>query len=115
MSRETTISSVMEFLLSHMASRLPPAALADVFDRLIWCLKDNGEELIRVRNDWLQSDDLNKVAVALAMDEVFPFGGGERMLIELNRISKRWPELEGRCTEILGAWQATTRSGKPGH
>jgi hypothetical protein len=100
-----SIADVMEWLVRSAAPGLPPAALAEVFDRLIWCLADNGGALQEVRDAWLRGDDASKVAIALAMDETFPFHGGDRMQAELARIAARWPEHAARCQAIVASWR----------
>lgn len=97
----------MDSLLENAVPNLPPKGLAEVFDRLIWCLADNGAEVLEVRDAWLRSDDLRKVKIALAMDETFPFDGGDRMRTELARIAERWPELSPRCSEIIAEREKT--------
>jgi hypothetical protein len=94
------VADVMEFLYMHKASNLPPDALADVFDRLIWCLDDNGESITQVQEKWLRSGDRGRVEIALAMDEVFPFKDAVAMTAALDDISSRWPELGARCEQI---------------
>jgi hypothetical protein len=91
----------MDFLMSHRAPSLPPIALAEVFDRLIWCLADNGAALLQVRESWLRSEDRDRVEVALAMNETYPFTRFEDMRAALTRITSRWPDLEPRCAELL--------------
>lgn len=108
MALPTSICEVMEYLLASSASNLPTSALAEVFDRLIWCLADNGDELLRVRDAWLESSDVRKVAIGLAMDETFPFGGADEMQTKLEGIAARWPELGDRCREIIDEWRAAT-------
>ena len=100
------ISAVMDTLFVHRAGALPSQALADVFDQLIWCLDDNGAALMRVREDWLQSDDLDRVDVALAMDESFPFADLTTMDEVFARISAKWPHLSQRCNSIAAARRA---------
>jgi hypothetical protein len=104
-----SIADIMDSLLRDSVVNLPPEALAEVFDRLIWCLADNGHELLQVRDSWLRSDDRSKIAVALAMDETFPFDGGDLMREELGRIATRWPEFADRCGEIVAAWHLQQR------
>src|SRR4051794_37975194 len=97
MSNIAAISDVMEFLVANAASNLPPEALADVFDRLTWCLADNGHEICVVRDVWLMGDDRRKVEIALMMEETFPFDGGRQMRTNLKSIASRWPEFARRC------------------
>jgi hypothetical protein len=103
---QAEISAVMDTLFVHRAAALPSDALADVFDRLIWCLDDNGAALLRVREDWLQSDELDRVDVALAMDESFPFADLTTMEDVFARISAKWPHLAHRCDSIAAARRA---------
>lgn len=39
----------MEFLYQHKAPALRFEDLAEVLDQLIWCLDDNGQAILRVR------------------------------------------------------------------
>jgi len=103
MTSTASVFDVMEFLLANMAPNLPPGALAEVFDRLIWCLADNGKELLAIRDSWLQGDDRRKVAIAIAMDETLPFDGGSQMRGNLEKIADRWPEFTERCDELISA------------
>lgn len=96
----TDISSIMEMLYTHRAPALPPKGLAEVFDRLIWCLDDQGASLLRVREEWLVSGDRARVEIALAMDEAFPFDTSAEMTKVFSRISARWPELSGACERV---------------
>lgn len=99
-----TTEEMMEFLWQRRVSNLPPAALAEVFDRLIWCMDDNGAELLRVRAKWLTSDDIEKVRIALAMDEVFPGNTREAIATLCAGLVSRWPELQPECERLLQAW-----------
>lgn len=103
MKREVTVRDLMEFIVEQRAPNLPATALADVLDRLIWCLGDNGAQIESVREEWLRSDDIERVAIALAMDEIFPFPDEAEMRRELGRIAERWPEFRARCEELVDA------------
>ena len=92
---------IMEFLYANRAPALPPEALAEVFDRLVWCLEDNGAALLSVREDWLRSDDRERVEIALTMDEVYPFHSEDDMRQTFEAISARWPDLHGRCEALI--------------
>lgn len=87
----------MEFFVAHKAASLLAEALAEVFDRLIWCLADNGHAIGVVRNEWLQSADEYKVEIALSMDEIFPFPTRAQMEEHLHRIARQFPRLRDRC------------------
>jgi hypothetical protein len=94
------VEQIMEYLYKHRAPALPPEGLAEVFDRLIWCLDDNGADVMRVIETWLQSSERPRVEIALALEEVFPFNEREQMETVFAAISSRWPDLVGRCCEI---------------
>ena len=95
--------TTMDFLYSERVQGLPVAALAEVFDRLIWCLADNGASLLHVRESWLKSAEKDRVGVALAMDETYPFNDVTEMQRVFAKITERWPEFQSRCTELLEA------------
>lgn len=94
------MSGLMEFLYTHRAPSLPPGALAEVFDRLIWCMEDEGAMLLEIRELWLTSDDRGRVEIALLMDEVFPFREATQMNEVLSRIATTWPDLSPRCNDL---------------
>lgn len=91
----------MEYLVTHRATNLPAEALAEVFDRLIWCFSDNGHAICAVRHDWLQSTDEYKVEIALSMEEVFPFSTKVEMVEQLQRIAQQFPSLRKKCSKWL--------------
>lgn len=103
------VAGVMEFLYVHRAPDLPPQMLADVLDRLIWSLDDSGDELLRVREAWLQSSDRGRVEVALAMNETFPFKEQQQMETVFRGIVESWPELRDRCDELRRQRDQVTR------
>jgi hypothetical protein len=94
------VIQIMEYLYDHRVKNLPPDALAEVFDRLIWCLDNSGSDVIRTIEEWLQSPDRERVEIALSMREVFPFLTTEQMVQVFSTISSRWPDLGPRCSEI---------------
>ena len=97
---------VLEFLYKHKAPALRFEDLAEVLDQLIWCLDDNGEALLRVRESWLTSDDRGRVELALAMRETFPFRDAAQMVEVLTQISGRWPDLRDTCEKLIQARSA---------
>jgi hypothetical protein len=103
MNNDKKTLQMMEFLHVNRAPGLPPEALADVFDQLIWCMADNGAALLKVREDWLRSDDKSRVEIALAMNETYPFDEPSEMEKVFSQISAKWPELSARCQQIKGA------------
>ena len=97
----TDASLFMEHFVAHRVSNLPAEALADVFDRLIWCFADNGHAICAVRREWLQSADEYKVDIALSMNEVFPFPTRVQMEEHLHRVVLQFPRLRDKCTTWL--------------
>ncbi len=99
-----TTREMMEFLWLRRAKNLPPNGLAEVLDRLLWCMDDNGLEILAVRGEWLAGDDIGKVRVALSMSEVFPFSTREEMTSVFDRLVARWPEVRPDCERIIENW-----------
>jgi hypothetical protein len=97
------MTALMEGLYGNRAPGLPASALADVFDRLVWCLVDNGAALLQVREDWLVSDDRGKVEIALAMKETFPFSDAATMERAFSAVTTKWPDLASVCEGIIDA------------
>lgn len=95
------MESVMEYLVNSRADALSPEALGEIFDRLIWCLKDNGKQVLAVRENWLRSVDRERVKIALAMNETYPFKTFAEMKEVLMSVGERWPELRSRCDELI--------------
>jgi hypothetical protein len=94
------ISRIMNALYDHRAPNVPLDGLSDIFDRLCWCLDDEGDALLKVREEWLRSDDRGRVEVALEMKDTFPFREATVMAEVFGRISSKWPELAARCREL---------------
>jgi hypothetical protein len=102
-----TTELVMDYVVDHRAAELPPRAIAEVFDRMIWCLEDNGAGIQAVRAKWLTSSDRMRVAVALSMEETFPWATVEELETGLQRIERNWPEFRSLCEAMRQAWAAT--------
>jgi hypothetical protein len=94
----------MEHVVDQRASGVDPRAFADLFERLIWLLADNGSGIRSVLSTWLEGDDVYRVEVALGLDEGFLFDSREAMVAAFNRLQARWPDVKPRCQEILEAW-----------
>ena len=98
------LSECFEYLYSRRAKNLPPTALADFFDRLIWCLDDNGAEISGIQREWLKSDDPDKVEIALSMTEVCPFDTQSELAKQLKAILLKFPALKDRCEKMAERW-----------
>ncbi len=101
----TEMLDVMNFILNRHVNGLPVSALSEVFDRLIWCLDDNGSALEQVRRQWLSSNTRKEVEAALFMSATFPYDNLSELEICFERISYKWPDLEVRCNEVLNNWK----------
>ncbi|WP_223645496.1 hypothetical protein [Corallococcus sp. EGB] len=104
------MTRIIDTLYAHRAPALPAHALAEIFNRMLWCLDDEGAALLQVGEDWLSSDDRGRVAIALAMDETFPFNDSKKMDEVLSWISSKWPDLSARCQRIR-EMRAASESG----
>lgn len=100
-SNNANSSDLAEQLYNRKAPGYPLEDFADILSRLIWALDDNGAELLAARQRWIESDDQDKVELALRMDEVYPYATLSEMVDSLSRISKRWPHLKHLCDELI--------------
>ena len=104
MNHAVNLEDVMEFILRNRAKNLDIAPVADVLERLLWLMAD-GDEILRVRKAWLEDEeDLEKVRVALAMSETFPYDSREEMVAQFAQLTARWPQLQPTCDAMLEAW-----------
>jgi hypothetical protein len=104
---ERKVQAMMDLIVENSAPGLGPEVIADVFDRLIWLLADNGAVLIRIVRGWLdEGSDLRRLRVALAMDEVFFYDRRSEMQDAFLRLTSRYPELDAACKRTLAAWDA---------
>ena len=95
------IANTIETLFAQSAGGLPAKYFADVMDRLVWCLGDNGAAIVALQQRWLAGDDPEKVEVALALSEVEPFANEDEARTQLKRISERWPHLRSACEQYF--------------
>lgn len=105
-----TLAVVMNALVEHEAPALPASALAEVFDRLLWCTRDNGAEIVAEQVRWLTGSDERRVAIALEMRESLPFEDRATLERVLDSIRQRWPSLAARCQRLLDDWDQTMRN-----
>ncbi len=104
MKQPVQLEDVMEFILRNRASNLDVAPVADLLERMLWLLAD-GEEVLRVRKSWLEHEtDFEKVRVALAMSETFPYDSREEMTAQFTSLTRRWPTLKSTCDAMLETW-----------
>lgn len=86
-----------------------PGKLAEVLSSLLWIMDDNGTEIMEAVERWLKSDDYVRVREALAIDSILPFGDQSEMETVLSRIRMRWPDLAGRCDELVAVRRSFPR------
>jgi hypothetical protein len=96
---------VMEFLVNNAAPALPPTGLAEIFDRMIWTLEDNGAGVLTTARQWLDdANDIVRIRIALAMKEGFLYEDRSSMLASFRRLTGRYPDVGERCNQIVRAW-----------
>src|SRR5688572_10211111 len=78
-----------------------PKGLAEILALLMEAMDDNGPEIMRAVERWLQSDDIFAVRVALEVDGVYPFLHRAEMEAVLSVVKARWPELSERCVQRI--------------
>jgi hypothetical protein len=105
----TTTEEMMEFLFERRTPNLPPRGLAEIFDRLLWCMDDNGTELAHVCRKWLAGENEAKIRIALAMTDIFPADSRDEMTELFAKITSRWLDLKPTCESILAAWDETMK------
>ena len=92
---------IAELLLSRRPTELPPIALADVLDRLIWVTRDNGAGIAAARERWLLGNDSYAIEVALRMNETFPFRTLQEMETVLSLVEKEFPQFSSLCRDLV--------------
>jgi hypothetical protein len=100
----TEFENCIEYIFQHRAYQLHPEAFAEVLDRLIWCMEDNGEQIAYIQQKWLESDDQEKVKIALTMKGLLPIKDRAQLSHVLMNIEGRWPELKDLCKSYLALW-----------
>ena len=98
------MDSITESLFRRRAPSLVPGVLADLFSRLVWTMDDNGAEVVRIMQQWIESGDAERARVALAFDEGFLYPTRDEMVSAFNRVCARLPELRAACDVRLTAW-----------
>jgi hypothetical protein len=63
--------NLADFIFEKRASGAKPECLANIFERLVWLLDDNGAEIHAGMRQWIGSGELERARVALAFAEVY--------------------------------------------
>jgi hypothetical protein len=95
------------------AARSWPKGIAEQFALLIWSTDDNGSEIMAALKRWLQSDDLDRIRVAVEGVGVFPFRHRAEMEAVLAVVKKRWPDLTGKCDQLIADRAALPKEPMP--
>ncbi len=103
----------MLFERCHQAACHWPKGLAEILEQLVWATDDNGSEIMRTVERWLQSDDLERVRVAVEVQDVFPFRHRAEMDAALSVVKARWPELAERCDSLSYERAVCAREADP--
>ncbi|MCA0354312.1 MAG: hypothetical protein LCH85_20155 [Chloroflexi bacterium] len=100
-----SIEKVMEYLFTRIPNSLPPELFAGLLEQLAWLMDDNGKDIYQVIDGWLNSDDKEKVKIALAITDVLLLESDEAYHTTVARIVERWPELEPMCIKFQQLWE----------
>lgn len=106
------ITEAIETIVGARAGSLPAIVLAEVLDRLIWCIDNNGEDIIRLQLQWFKGNDDYRAEIALAMSEAFPFSNVQEARDVLAVLQKKWPHLSAPCNTFPENWQKELRGTK---
>lgn len=98
------MENIAELIYALRVKEADPKWICDVLERLMWLTEDNGKEICDTLTRWLASGDLEKIKIALACEEFFLFHTRGEMTQAFSEICKQHPELQGRCDEIVAAW-----------
>jgi hypothetical protein len=101
------------FECCRQSARSWPKGIAEILELLIWATDDNGAEIMRAVERWLQSDDLDRVRVAVEVEGVFPFHHRAEMDAVLALVKTRWPDLTERCDALAVTRNALIRESEP--
>ena len=102
------IRDVLEAIVAARANGVPPAALAEVFDRLEWILADP-EPIGLAKIQWATGDDPVRAEIALSMKEAFLADSEQELMGILSRIRTKHPHLNQLCDSALSDWLANER------
>ncbi len=106
------MENIAEYLFNRRAPNLPPTALAEILDRLVWTMDDNGAEIHEAMRRWISSGDLEHAQVALACSEAFLYSSRQEIVQAFEQVCGRFPDLRRRCDEILAKWDRQHESPK---
>jgi hypothetical protein len=94
----------LEQIFRRRAPEISPNILADIYDRLIWCLDDNGDSINLMQRIWLEGNNIDQIRIALAMNEVCPYSTKQALENSIQRIVSSFPGLNSECSKFLKLW-----------
>ncbi|MBM7846586.1 hypothetical protein [Herpetosiphon giganteus] len=95
----TTLDEVLEYLLSRLSPHTPPIFFAEIIDQLSWLVDEQRVSMHQIMRDWLNSNDKEKVKIALSTAEAFFIQSDAADLATVTRIIERWPDLAPLCNK----------------
>lgn len=105
----TTLNEALEYLLSRLSPHTPLFFFAEIIQQLSWLVDEPRVSMYRIMREWLNADEIEKVKVALSIEEVLLLNSDEAYQTTVARIVSRWPELEPMCYEFQQMWERNKR------
>lgn len=102
-----------ELIFEKRGQSCQPEWLANLFGRLIWLTEDNGAEIMGSLKRWLESDNQEKVQIALAFDEAFLWEDAAEMDRLLAGVLSRFPAEAHQCEVARSQWSKHFPNGGP--
>lgn len=107
--------NLAEYLLNRRCRSAQPEWIADILERLCWILDEGASaEIIETLTSWLSSEDRERVAVALSLDEFYLKDSPDALAAAYEEVCLRFPEFRDRCDAIVAGWRAQIRATKTG-
>lgn len=93
-----------ELIFEKRLKASSPEWFAELFGNLMWLTEDNGAEIWGSLRRWLESDDPEKVRIALAFDASFLWESATEMDRLLSGVLARFPTEAHRCEVLRSAY-----------
>jgi hypothetical protein len=104
-----TAHGLADHIFAERAEGSRPEWIADVLGRLVWLTADNGASICESLREWLASESEEKVAIALAFDEVCLWETEAEMNGVLSSVETRFARLAPLCTAARSRWKTEHR------
>ena len=106
--------NIAELLFKRRAPNVEPKWLAEVLERLVWLMDDNGTEIVEALAEWVTGSDREKIDIALAFEEISLFDERTEMSEAFDKLCSQYPDLRTRCDEILAIWDTQFAGNQDG-